>query len=1733
MLIGTGTKSDGDVPLCLTCHGVDQLGSGTDVQTSFLSTSGHVLAPEDSAYGPTPKRCSSCHDSHGADKNSLGLPYPALLRATSVTDAGVKKFEGDEYCSMCHVPRANNEFDGLSVWKQTAHAKEIQPTASGTGIVCSVCHDPHGSNSAPSIVSEIAPPSIAVTTTVPGNDRTLCHACHPGAEATYPGGVAYNASGHGSSMATVPIAWEWASRDLTESARGRRVGECQVCHDPMGRNDGTGKPVARLALSQGRTLCYQCHGPGSTVATDVASSIEASAGEAFRPEVFISWSPAVMGGAYDNIQLYTVDTTGTPPLPLVGPRQFTPTGRAGDAAAGDADGDGTRDVVVGDVASPRVDVWRNDPLQGLSKHSYTLNEVPTFVGVGNVLLDGSGIDELVAVTRDPIAPYGSRLYVYRWNGTGFTNVLGPVAVGDDVSSLALGNITGTLSDDVALTNLATNELRILTEPSGLPETLSVGGPYATGSQPRGASIGDAWDDGAGANEVVLANSGSVTSNVAVYSGDGVLRQVADATATAGAVAYDTLVADVLEGQPRPEVVVDLYSAADKSAVQVFSQVGGALTAVDTKVDTQDRAHKVALAAGDVSGEGHVEILAVNAGDFTGSIASGHVDPSLDIYRPTSGGTQLNGAMRREVGGAEMADAAPAILVADLGYIGESRHPVDAPNSARHVSTEVAGFEPHVDCSDCHNVHASTAETATAPMAYGAIRGTWGVSVDNAPVGFITYTEKRGVANEYEVCLKCHSGWAPLPGRRNIAGEVDTRNASVHAIEAPSTVSNATQGSFVAHTPTWSNDSVLYCTDCHGQGDATAALGPHSSPFGSLTKKAYFGISSGNVDGLCLECHDSAVYVEGTNDGLPASTSHFYEVTQAGNDIAKKHRVHVSQLGIGCGACHASHGSEAATSTPSQPHLIRSDVGYTAGATGGTCTNACHGGGSKTYAYFIIDGTAPTTTSDAQATYTDSATITLTAVDNADGSGVDATHYVLDGGAEATGTVVTVSTLGSHTLEFWSVDVAGNVETPHTTVSFTIKAADLTAPTTTSDAQPTYTDSATITLAAADNADGSGVDATHYVLDGGAEATGTVVTVSTAGSHTLEFWSVDVAGNIETPHTTVSFTVTDSIAPATMSDAQPTYTDSATVTLTATDNPGGSGVEATRYILDGGVEATGTVLTVSTLGSHTLEFWSVDVAGNIETPHTTVSFTVTDSIAPATTSDAQTTYTDSATITLTATDNPGGSGVDATRYILDGGAEATGTVVTVSTAGSHTLEFWSVDVSGNVETPHTTVSFTVTDSIAPATMSDVQFAYVDSAAITLTAADNPGGSGVESTHYILDGGAEATGTVLTVSTLGSHTLEFWSVDVAGNVETPHTTVSFTVTAADLTAPTTTSDAQTTYTDSATITLTAVDNADGSGVEATHYILDGGTEATGTVVTVSTLGSHALEFWSVDVAGNIETPHTTVSFTVTDSIAPATMSDVQFAYVDSATITLTAADNPGGSGVESTHYLLDGGAEATGTIVTVAAVGSHTLEIWSVDVAGNIETPHTTVSFTVTDSIAPATMSDAQPAYTDSATITLAAADNPGGSGVEATHYILDGGTETTGTIVTVSTLGSHALEFWSVDVAGNVETPHTTVSFTVTDSIAPATMSDAQTDLHRLGHDHPHRRRQPRRLGRRRHPLHPRRRRGGHGHGRHRVDARQPHPRVLVGRQCRQHRDAAHHGELHRHRRRPDRSHHDV
>ncbi|WP_177307499.1 OmpL47-type beta-barrel domain-containing protein [Pseudoduganella namucuonensis] len=161
-----------------------------------------------------------------------------------------------------------------------------------------------------------------------------------------------------------------------------------------------------------------------------------------------------------------------------------------------------------------------------------------------------------------------------------------------------------------------------------------------------------------------------------------------------------------------------------------------------------------------------------------------------------------------------------------------------------------------------------------------------------------------------------------------------------------------------------------------------------------------------------------------------------------------------------------------------------------------------------------DTTAPATQADAPGgAVNKDTTVTLSATDT--GSGVQATYYAVDGGAQRTGNAILFNTEGNHSLVYWSVDWAGNIE-PQRSASVRI---DKTAPVTTataSQAAPAsgwYSGDVSLALSVAADG-GSPAAATHYTVDGGAQQTGNTVALSAKGTHTVSYWSVDQAGNTE-------------------------------------------------------------------------------------------------------------------------------------------------------------------------------------------------------------------------------------------------------------------------------------------------------------------------------------------------------------------------------------------------------------------------------------------------------------------------------------------------------------------------------------------------------------------------------------------------------------------------------------------
>lgn len=100
---------------------------------------------------------------------------------------------------------------------------------------------------------------------------------------------------------------------------------------------------------------------------------------------------------------------------------------------------------------------------------------------------------------------------------------------------------------------------------------------------------------------------------------------------------------------------------------------------------------------------------------------------------------------------------------------------------------------------------------------------------------------------------------------------------------------------------------------------------------------------------------------------------------------------------------------------------------------------------------------------------------------------------------------------------------------------------------------------------------------------------------------------DAAGNVATMTDTI---LLDTTAPVTVLSSVPTTNGKYTnpLILAATDNAGGSGIATTYYSLDGGAQILYPVggIVISKGMHQSLEFWSIDMAGNVEMPHETLS-----------------------------------------------------------------------------------------------------------------------------------------------------------------------------------------------------------------------------------------------------------------------------------------------------------------------------------------------------------------------------------------------------------------------------------------------------------------------------------------------------------------------------------------------
>lgn len=594
----------------------------------------------------------------------------------------------------------------------------------------------------------------------------------------------------------------------------------------------------------------------------------------------------------------------------------------------------------------------------------------------------------------------------------------------------------------------------------------------------------------------------------------------------------------------------------------------------------------------------------------------------------------------------------------------------------------------------------------------------------------------------------------------------------------------------------------------------------------------------------------------------------------------------------------------------------------------SCTDVAGNTTTETVSGIAVDRSRPTTTatvSDASGSgwHRGAATVTLTAADN--GSGVAETFYVLDQGSQkAYDGPIEVTGDGLHEVTFWSRDRAGNVEQAGAPVTLQVDGA---APRTTV-TNPIVPDSgwfvtSGIPFAFTATDAHSGVGTTSYTVDGGEVLTyGEPFSRDLSdGTHSVTYWSTDLAGNAEVKRT---FTVKVDTLPPTITgrtvdadgalrpaNAFGWFNSAVDVRFTCEDL--GSGVRT------GVAGCAGDTTVVNEGAGQPVHGDAVDVAGNRARATVGVNLDTTAPTLVGVPSDANAAGWHRGDVTVTWVGDDALSGIDPATQ--PGASTVTGEGSELS-AGPVTIG----DRAGNTSAPATVRGIRIdrtapTVSGGPTTQPNAAGWHSGEVVVDFTCADAL--SGVASCP---------TSTVLKGNGANQSVTSDPATDVAGNASAGRTVTGINI---DGTAPSTTSNNLCTATngwckgDTADVVLTATDQVGLSGVKEIRYRVDGGAEqvaagATTTVkVPLSGSGAGTVSYWAVDVAGNAETPNAValkwdnIAPTVSHALSPApnagdwNTSDV--------TVTFSAKDDDKGSGVASVTAPVTVTAETAGTDV----------------------------------------------------------------------------------------------------------------------------------------------------------------------------------------------------------------------
>ncbi|MDH4140568.1 MAG: FG-GAP-like repeat-containing protein, partial [Coriobacteriia bacterium] len=922
-----------DPVVCFFCHGnalstdPPAGASGPNIEALFIECDDQVFNPSTQSRHPAATTtanwmaCTDCHDPHRDPSAS-----PDLLRAyDAVTGRAVRG--GDDFCWACHGTRKSARIDAAvpgywtrtggdkkTAWTGNAHATSI--TATGTlGSACMACHAEHGSNYTSLIATSIAGQPVG------GNDKTVCYACHTAAvEWKYPGQATYDGSAHGATA-------------------------CQGCHDPHG------KPGTEVLLAESEEEgCFACHDGSIGGVPDIRSEITKTLPNPISWQRNDVWPDATASGML-RTRVGDIDGDGDQDFATVWQDDTIRwhENTAGDASAwstvligtfpaaatirsldvGDLEGDGDMDLVVAgkdDSGSPRngyVKVYANTAGDG---SVWAERDVRTYNGAysfyGHVSAAFGDFDD----DGDLDVASGWWTTDVRWHentagdGTAWGDV--PVVASSTYQSyrVAVGDVTGDGSPDI-INGRRNGGVLVYRNDNDATSWTYVGNASVAGDV-HDIAIGDL--DGDTDNDIVATGWSDYVRVKLNTAGNGTVWSTTNLPMYWGLANVGLEIADLDQDND-----MDVLASTGVAIYQYVNVLGDA--------SSWDGAYAFLAGNPDYAAYNHVA-----AADFDG-------DGDEDL----SFGGSLSGTGRK------------AFWLENLGILPPTSgaHPTTA-YSARHSVDEsigaVGATNRHAECVDCHASH--EAEPGVHAMGdsnlAGALEGAFGLFVQYSgtpwtqPTYWDDFSGPIPVAEEYELCFRCHSSYTTGYTGGDKALEFNPDNAAMHPIVRRGKNLGIWDSAFTLGTP-WNptagddpdyglSSPRMTCSDCHASDDPASPRGPHGSIYPHLlrSKASTDALElGGGQNDLCVICHDNWTYNTSDSDfGPPLPVPPGYS--------SRIYHRHFVAWGAYCLECHEEHGTNT-------PHMIRA-ADYVHEVDGGVwedysmCSVSCHGVAPEPY-----------------------------------------------------------------------------------------------------------------------------------------------------------------------------------------------------------------------------------------------------------------------------------------------------------------------------------------------------------------------------------------------------------------------------------------------------------------------------------------------------------------------------------------------------------------------------------------------------------------------------------------------------------------------------------------------------------------------------------------------------------------------------------------------------------------